>query len=71
VNWYNNRFLPQIRQFFLIPNRSGAQIVIFHLLLEPILPEFDHYLTIYTFSTLQQQFQPQDDWDQVLRVLSA
>jgi hypothetical protein len=21
VNWYNNRLLPQIRQFFLTPNR--------------------------------------------------
>jgi hypothetical protein len=21
LNWYNNRFLPMIRQFFLLPNR--------------------------------------------------
>jgi hypothetical protein len=38
----------------------------FHLLLEAVLPEFYHYLQIYTFSALQWQFQPQDDWDQVL-----
>jgi hypothetical protein len=23
VNWYNNRLLPLIRQFFLIPNRNN------------------------------------------------
>jgi hypothetical protein len=28
-----------------------------HLLLESVLLEFDHCLVIYTFSTLQQQFQ--------------
>jgi hypothetical protein len=39
-----------------------------HHLLESVLPEFNHYLVIYTFSTLQQQFQPQDDWDKVLVV---
>jgi hypothetical protein len=38
----------------------------FHLLLDTVLPEFDHCLEIYTFSALQWKFQPQDDWDQVL-----
>jgi hypothetical protein len=38
----------------------------FHFLLESVLPELDDYLDIYTFSVLQQQFQPQDDCDQVL-----
>jgi hypothetical protein len=40
----------------------------FHLLLELGLPEFDHYLLIYIFSTLQWQFQAQGDWAQVLMV---
>jgi hypothetical protein len=40
----------------------------FHLLLESILLKFHHYLAIYTFSTLQQQFQPQKDNDQILMV---
>jgi hypothetical protein len=38
----------------------------FHLVLELVLPEFDHYLAIYTFSILHQQFQPQKDYDRVL-----
>jgi hypothetical protein len=38
----------------------------FHLLLESVLPVFDHCLEVYTFSALQKKFQPQDDWDQVL-----
>jgi hypothetical protein len=41
----------------------------FHLLLESVLPEFDHCLTINAFSTLQYQFQPQKAWDQVLNIL--
>jgi hypothetical protein len=40
----------------------------FHLLLELVLQEFDNYLAIYIFSILQQQFQPQKDYDQVLMV---
>jgi hypothetical protein len=42
-----------------IPNRiteCGSQTVVSLLLLESVLPEFDHYLAIYTFSTLQHQF---------------
>jgi hypothetical protein len=31
-----------------------------------MLPEFYHYRAIYTFSTLQQQFQPQKDYEQIL-----
>jgi hypothetical protein len=31
----------------------------FHLLLEGVLRKFNYYLTIYTFSTLQQQFESQ------------
>jgi hypothetical protein len=38
----------------------------FHILLESVLPEFDHYLAIHTFSTSQWQFQSQKDYDQVL-----
>jgi hypothetical protein len=34
--------------------------------MESVLPEFDHYLAIYTFSTLQQQFQAETGQDQVL-----
>jgi hypothetical protein len=38
VNWYDNRLLPLIRQFFLIANGvnefRGSEAVIFHLLLE-------------------------------------
>jgi hypothetical protein len=34
--------------------------------LDRVLPEFDNCLEIYTFSALQQQFQPQHDWDQEL-----
>jgi hypothetical protein len=30
------------------------------------MPEFDHYPEIYKFSTMQYQFQNQNDWDQVL-----
>jgi hypothetical protein len=41
----------------------GYQAVMFHLLLESVLLEFDHYLVIYTFSSLQYQFQPQKDYD--------
>jgi hypothetical protein len=26
INWYNNRLLPLVRQFFLIPNRTGLWI---------------------------------------------
>jgi hypothetical protein len=51
VNWYNNRLLPLIRQFFLIPNRINKfteLTVMFHLLLESVLQEFVHYLEIYT-----------------------
>jgi hypothetical protein len=33
----------------------------FHLLVESVLPEFDQYMAIYTFRTLQQKFQPQKD----------
>jgi hypothetical protein len=70
VNWTINRLLPQIRQFFLIPTESELMSLwiteIFHFLLELILLEFDHNLEIYTSSMLQQQFQPQDNWDQVL-----
>jgi hypothetical protein len=56
VKWYNNRLLPLIRQVFLIPNGINEfvdQTLMFHLLLESVLPEFDHYLEIYTFSALQ------------------
>jgi hypothetical protein len=42
--------------------------LMFYLLLESVMPGFDHYLEIYTYSTLQNQFQPQKDWDQVLVV---
>jgi hypothetical protein len=38
----------------------------FHLLLDTVLLEFDHCQEIFTFLALQKQFQPQDDWDQVL-----
>jgi hypothetical protein len=31
----------------------------FRLPLESVLPEFDHYLAMYTLLTLQYQFQPQ------------
>jgi hypothetical protein len=34
----------------------------FHLLLESVVLEFDHYLAMLF------EFQPQDDWDQVLIV---
>jgi hypothetical protein len=37
----------------------------FYLLIESVLLEFDHYLEIYTFPTLQNQFKPQEDWDEV------
>jgi hypothetical protein len=40
----------------------------FHLLFQVVLPEFDHYLGIYTFSTLQYQFHLQNDYDRVLTV---
>jgi hypothetical protein len=51
ANWYNNRLLQLIRQFFLTPNKINE--FMFHLLLESVLPEFDQYLAIYTFSTSQ------------------
>jgi hypothetical protein len=35
---------------------------------ESVLSEFNQYLAIYTFSTLQWQFQLQDDWGQGLMV---
>jgi hypothetical protein len=47
VKWYNNRFLPLIMQFFLIPNGINEfvdQTLICHLLLETAVPEFDDYL---------------------------
>jgi hypothetical protein len=47
---YNNRFLPFLWQFFLIPNTIN---VMFPSLLGSVLPEFDQYLVIYTFSTFQ------------------
>jgi hypothetical protein len=56
VNSYNNGLLPLIRQFLLIPNRIKElswQIVMLHLLLESVLPGFNHYLAILTFQTLQ------------------
>jgi hypothetical protein len=37
-------------------------------LLESVLTHSDHYLAIYTFSTLQYRFQSQVDWHQVLIV---
>jgi hypothetical protein len=37
-------------------------------LFESVLPEFDRYLLIYIFSPFQFQFQPQNEWDQVLMV---
>jgi hypothetical protein len=41
VNWYNNRLLLLIRQFFRIPNKVyGSQTLIFYLLLES---EYDYY----------------------------
>jgi hypothetical protein len=40
-----------------------------HLLLESVLLECDHYPAIYSFSTLQKQFQPQKHRDQVLMAL--
>jgi hypothetical protein len=40
----------------------------FSPLLESVLQEFDGYMAIYTSPILQQQFQPQDNWDQVLLV---
>jgi hypothetical protein len=61
VNWYNNRLLPFIRQFFLILNRFNEfkdfKTVMFRLLFESILPEFDHYQAMY----MQQQFRSQGD----------
>jgi hypothetical protein len=38
----------------------------FHRLLQSVMLDFEHCLEIYTFLALQQQFQPQDDWDEVL-----
>jgi hypothetical protein len=52
---------PGSDQFFLIPNIINEFVD--RLLLESVLPEFDQYLAIYTFSTFKQQFQLQDDWD--------
>jgi hypothetical protein len=34
--------------------------------MESVLLELDHYLAIYIFSAMQQQFQPQKAEDQVL-----
>jgi hypothetical protein len=34
----------------------GSQTLMFHLLLDAILPEFYHCLEIYTFSALQRNF---------------
>jgi hypothetical protein len=31
----------------------GSQNVIFHLLLESVLPEFDQHMAIYTFSVMK------------------
>jgi hypothetical protein len=40
-------------------------MLLFHLLLESVLPELDHYLAIYTFTILPLNSQTQDDWGQV------
>jgi hypothetical protein len=55
ASMYRNRVLPLLTQFFLIPNRLvyGSQIVVSHFLLESILLEFEQYLAVYTFSTIQ------------------
>jgi hypothetical protein len=46
-------------QFFLIKNRINARLrpIIFELLLQSVLTEFEKYLAIYTFSTLEKQFE--------------
>jgi hypothetical protein len=46
--------LPLIRHFFLIPNiinELTISNIIFHVLLESVLTEFDHHLPISTFFT--------------------
>jgi hypothetical protein len=45
-----------IRQFFLIPSKINEFVdrkEAFRLLPESVLPEFDHYLAVYTIPTLQ------------------
>jgi hypothetical protein len=57
VNWYNNRLLLQIKQPSLIPNSinevMNLETIMFHLLLESILSEFEYYQAIFSFSYLQ------------------
>jgi hypothetical protein len=38
----------------------------FHFLLVSVVPEFDYCQEIYIFSTLQWQFQPLQDYAQIL-----
>jgi hypothetical protein len=60
VNWHNNRLLPLIRQFFLTLNRINEFMdlrLMFHLLLESFLWQFDHYWAIYTFSNRNFNFE--------------
>jgi hypothetical protein len=49
-NYYSQFYRPSCK---LVQCVYGSQTVIFHFLLESLLPEFDHYLPIYTCSTLQ------------------
>jgi hypothetical protein len=57
VNWYSNRLLPLIWQFFFISNKINhfmdLKTVIFHLLLESVLPGYVQYLTIFNCTILQ------------------
>jgi hypothetical protein len=63
INWYNNRFLRLILEFFLIPNRINECVD--HSNIWPLVwsnsAEYDPYMMSYTFCTLLQLFQTQDD----------
>jgi hypothetical protein len=50
VNWNDNGLFPLLRQFVLTPNTVNEFVdltVIFHFLLESVMPEFNHCLAIY------------------------
>jgi hypothetical protein len=50
ANWYNDRLIPLIRQFFLIPNQinecNRSEAVMIHLLLELVNAEFHHIFNL-------------------------
>jgi hypothetical protein len=69
VNWYNNAHFSDQSSLFQIELMSlWLQTVVFCLLLESLLLEFDQYMAIYAFFFNFEQFQSQDDWNQVLMV---